>query len=91
MDSDWAGAPKHLLDLILENLVSSIHYLRFGIVCLRWHSVMEDNKTKRRYLVESYGQILQVERYLSCSKIETGPPTLRKMNNRPPIRVQPTL
>ncbi|PON53155.1 hypothetical protein TorRG33x02_306350, partial [Trema orientale] len=88
---DWAGAPKHLLDLILENLESSIHYLRFGIVCLRWHSVMEDNKAKRRYLVESCGQILQVERYLSWRNIKTGPPTLRKMNNRPPIWVIPTL
>ncbi|KAK9912686.1 hypothetical protein M0R45_036536 [Rubus argutus] len=43
MDSDWAELPKHLLDSVLERLVSALDYLRFSVVCKSWYDVAKDN------------------------------------------------
>ncbi|XP_059629222.1 putative F-box protein At3g25750 [Cornus florida] len=45
-ESDWAGLPKNLLDMILDKLVSLSEYVRFGAVCKPWQSVVMDNKLK---------------------------------------------
>lgn len=42
--TDWAGLPKHLLDLILKKLVSSKDYIHFGVACSSWHDVTKDNQ-----------------------------------------------
>ena len=39
--------PKHLLDLILEKLESSVDYLQFGMVCCLWNTVAKENQNKR--------------------------------------------
>ncbi|XP_050153775.1 uncharacterized protein At1g65760-like [Malus sylvestris] len=46
MASDWANLPMHLLDSILENLVSRLDYIRFSVVCMPWYCVAKDNKRK---------------------------------------------
>ena len=44
--SDWAGLPKELVELIADKIESSVHYLRFGAVCVPWLSVVRDNLSK---------------------------------------------
>lgn len=43
--SDWA-LPKHLLESILERLLSSSDYLRFSVVCMSWFGVAKDNQSQ---------------------------------------------
>ncbi|XP_062022672.1 F-box protein SKIP23-like [Rosa rugosa] len=47
MEPDWASLPKHLLDSVLEKLVSLSDYLRFSIVCKSWYYVAKDNQIQR--------------------------------------------
>ncbi|XP_059629183.1 putative F-box protein At5g55150 isoform X2 [Cornus florida] len=42
--SDWAWLPKHLLDTILDKLVSLSNYVHFGAVCREWQSVVMEKK-----------------------------------------------
>lgn len=46
MASDWANLPKHLLDSIVERLLSSSDYLRFSLVCMSWFGVAKDNQSR---------------------------------------------
>ncbi|XP_059627427.1 uncharacterized protein LOC132270256 [Cornus florida] len=44
--SDWAWLPKHLLGMIVDNLVSLSDCVRFGAVCKSWLLVAMENKVK---------------------------------------------
>ncbi|KAB2609956.1 F-box protein [Pyrus ussuriensis x Pyrus communis] len=46
MGSDWACLPKHLLDSILEKILSPSGCIRFNAVCMPWYCVAQDNKRK---------------------------------------------
>ncbi|XP_059646209.1 putative F-box protein At5g55150 [Cornus florida] len=46
LESDWACLPKHLLDTIMDKLVSLSDYVRFGAVCKEWHDVVMENKVE---------------------------------------------
>ncbi|XAR53634.1 hypothetical protein NMG60_11022261 [Bertholletia excelsa] len=46
-DLDWAWLPKHLLDNILNKLVSLQDFIRFGAVCSQWRIVARDNFGRR--------------------------------------------
>ncbi|TYH03898.1 hypothetical protein ES288_A09G255000v1 [Gossypium darwinii] len=43
MNSDWAGLPNELVDLILQRLASVSDYFRFGATCTAWHDVATEN------------------------------------------------
>ncbi|KAK5804969.1 hypothetical protein PVK06_032621 [Gossypium arboreum] len=43
MNSDWAGLPNELVDLILQRLASVSNYFRFGATCTAWHDVATEN------------------------------------------------
>ncbi|XP_017609140.1 putative F-box protein At3g25750 [Gossypium arboreum] len=43
MNSDWAGLPSELVDLILQRLTSVSDYFRFGATCTAWHDVVTEN------------------------------------------------
>ncbi|XP_059627446.1 putative F-box protein At3g25750 [Cornus florida] len=45
-ESNWAWLPNHLLDMILDNLVSLSDYIRFGAVCKEWQSLAIQNKVQ---------------------------------------------
>ncbi|GMN74806.1 hypothetical protein TIFTF001_053924, partial [Ficus carica] len=45
--SDWEYLPKHLFDMTLEKLESPIDYLTFSATCVEWHSIAQDNESKR--------------------------------------------
>ena len=44
--SDWAGIPKHLLELVVSHMELSADFLSFGLVCVPWLSVIQDNQTR---------------------------------------------
>ncbi|XP_059627443.1 F-box protein SKIP23-like [Cornus florida] len=44
--SNWAWLPNHLLDMILDNLVSLSDYIRFGAVCKEWQSLAIQNRVQ---------------------------------------------
>ncbi|CAL8172231.1 unnamed protein product [Prunus armeniaca] len=51
MDSDWAGLPQHLLDLVVDRLVAQLDFARFSIMCMSWHSVAKHNQSHRAKLL----------------------------------------
>ncbi|GLT41549.1 hypothetical protein SLA2020_156050 [Shorea laevis] len=54
---EWAWLPKHILDLILDKLVSLYAYIQFGLVCKSWYSVARGNKKKRCIINASHPQL----------------------------------
>ena len=60
LTQEWDYLPNHILDIIINKLVSLVDYLSFSSVCKRWHSVARhvSNKKPRMMITTSTPQAL---------------------------------